>query len=124
MLDGSQVGCLARPCVACVTCRQPLDECCIVVLPAACTMRTQHGQVVVALAGNVTFGAGVDMRCPVGTNFQDTFGGLYDGGAFTVQTTACSNSAVNSLVLASSLQFVCNRSVRDRVLVHVCVQLS
>lgn len=35
-------------------------------------------QVVVSLAGNVSFDAGVDMRCPVGTNFQDLFGGLYD----------------------------------------------
>ena len=68
-------------------------------------------QVVVSLAGNVTFDAGVDMRCPVGTNFQDTFGGLYSRGAFPVQTTACSNSAIHALVLASSLQFACNRSV-------------
>ena len=66
-------------------------------------------QVVVSLAGNVTFEGGVSMQCPTGTNFLDSFGGLYDRGAFPVQTTACSNSAVNSLVLASSLQFVCAR---------------
>jgi hypothetical protein len=66
-------------------------------------------QVVVSLAGNVTFERGVSMQCPTGTNFLDSFGGLYDRGAFPVQTTACSNSALYSLVLASSLQFVCAR---------------
>jgi hypothetical protein len=66
-------------------------------------------QVVVTLASNVTFDAGVAMHCPRGTNFVDTFGGLYEAGAFPVQTTACANSATNSLVLASSLQFSCTR---------------
>ena len=66
-------------------------------------------QVVVSLASNVSLGAAVDMVCPVGTNFVDTFGGLYATGAFPVQTTVCDNSATYSRVLASSLQFACSR---------------
>jgi hypothetical protein len=38
-------------------------------------------QVVVALAGNVTFDAGVALSCPPGTNFVDSYAGLYDRGA-------------------------------------------
>ena len=76
-------------------------------------MYLTDSQVVVSLAGNVTFAHGVDMRCPVGTNFQDTFGGLYGTGAFPVQTTACVNSVEYSLVLASTLQFSCSRYVAE-----------
>ena len=34
-------------------------------------------QVVVSLAGNVTFGTNVSMLCPTGANFVDSYAGLY-----------------------------------------------
>jgi hypothetical protein len=38
---------------------------------------------VVSLAGNVTFGTNVSMMCPTGTNFVDSYAGLYgDNGSY------------------------------------------
>jgi hypothetical protein len=64
----------------------------------------------VPLAGNVTFGDRVLLQCPLGTNFLDTFQGLYGPqGSYPVPSTLCNSSqATTSQVLGSTLEFVCN----------------
>ncbi len=41
------------------------------------------GQVAVAQAGEVIF-SGVNLTCPIASNFNDSFGGLYGDGAYPV----------------------------------------
>jgi hypothetical protein len=66
------------------------------------------GQVAVIQAGNVTF-SGVELTCPIASNFEDSFGGLYGAGAYPVFSTLCDTSIGGSdSVLTSSLEFYCN----------------
>ncbi len=58
-------------------------------------------------AGNVTF-SGVELTCPIASNFEDSFGGLYGAGAYPVFSTLCAGGGDSDSVLASSLEFSCN----------------
>jgi hypothetical protein len=65
-------------------------------------------QVSALWAGNVTFTHNVNLTCPLGTNFVDSFGGLYGPGSFPVNSPYCSSAdpSVNQ-VLVSTLEFSC-----------------
>jgi hypothetical protein len=77
--------------------------------PHVCTVFVATTQVDIPLAGNVTIGDGVQLTCPIGSNFQDTFGGLYSSGAFKITSVHCNTTVVgwNNVVKASTLQFEC-----------------
>ncbi len=58
-----------------------------------------------AMAGNVTFGDGVQLTCPASSRFLDMYGGLYGGGSYAVSSYLC--DSIGGEVLVSTLDFWC-----------------
>jgi hypothetical protein len=76
--------------------------------------RGERFQVIVPLASNVTLAPYVELTCPLGSNFQDAYGGLYGEKSYTVASSWCASAdPENSSVLASSLEFTCVECGRD-----------
>jgi hypothetical protein len=65
-------------------------------------------QVAVLLAGEVTMGPQATFQCPSGSQFSDSYGGLYGPtGAYVTPSAQC-KAGGGSGVLASTLQFQCS----------------
>jgi hypothetical protein len=65
-------------------------------------------QITALQAGNVTFVGETLLACPIGSNFNDSFSGLYEAGSYPVQLSYCALNlnAVNK-ALISTLDFQC-----------------
>jgi hypothetical protein len=55
-------------------------------------------------AGNIVFAPGALLTCPAGSNFVDSFGGLYEDNSYPTPFSYCSPSAD---ILVSTLDFQC-----------------
>ncbi len=66
-------------------------------------------QVIAPRAGKIGFDSSTLFSCPVGSNFQDTFNGLYGLGAYPARSPYCSDDTVEGTgkVLVSALSFQC-----------------
>jgi hypothetical protein len=68
-----------------------------------------HHQVVATTQGEVTT-LGSNFMCPLGSNFNDTYGGLYGPHSYPVITALCvSSGTAHHRELVSTLAFSCNQ---------------
>ncbi len=57
-------------------------------------------------AGNITFANGTLLTCPTGSNFYDSFGGLYGNGSYPTPSSYCTDGG-DPDILVSTLDFQC-----------------